>query len=66
MPNAFELAVPLSQLNYTGTDTNTSHEPKNFDVEYVAELARIQLTPDEIKTFEFSVGAGARARRKTE
>jgi aspartyl-tRNA(Asn)/glutamyl-tRNA(Gln) amidotransferase subunit C len=25
---------------------------KNFDVEYVAELARIQLTPDEIKTFE--------------
>ena len=25
---------------------------KNFDVEYVAELARIKLTPDEIKIFE--------------
>jgi aspartyl-tRNA(Asn)/glutamyl-tRNA(Gln) amidotransferase subunit C len=25
---------------------------KDFDVEYVAELARIKLTPDEIKTFE--------------
>ena len=25
---------------------------ENFDVEYVAELARIKLTPDEIKTFE--------------
>ena len=25
---------------------------KNFDVEYVAELARIKLTPDEIKVFE--------------
>jgi aspartyl-tRNA(Asn)/glutamyl-tRNA(Gln) amidotransferase subunit C len=26
--------------------------PKNFDVEYVAELARIKLTLEEIKTFE--------------
>jgi aspartyl-tRNA(Asn)/glutamyl-tRNA(Gln) amidotransferase subunit C len=26
--------------------------PKNFDVQYVAELARIKLTPEEIKTFE--------------
>jgi aspartyl-tRNA(Asn)/glutamyl-tRNA(Gln) amidotransferase subunit C len=25
---------------------------KNFDIEYVAELARIKLTPDEIKIFE--------------
>jgi len=25
---------------------------KKFDVEYVAELARIKLTPDEIKIFE--------------
>jgi aspartyl-tRNA(Asn)/glutamyl-tRNA(Gln) amidotransferase subunit C len=25
---------------------------ENFDVKYVAELARIKLTPDEIKTFE--------------
>jgi aspartyl-tRNA(Asn)/glutamyl-tRNA(Gln) amidotransferase subunit C len=25
---------------------------KNFDVQYVAELARIKLTPDEINTFE--------------
>jgi aspartyl-tRNA(Asn)/glutamyl-tRNA(Gln) amidotransferase subunit C len=25
---------------------------ENFDVEYVADLARIKLTPDEIKTFE--------------
>jgi aspartyl-tRNA(Asn)/glutamyl-tRNA(Gln) amidotransferase subunit C len=25
---------------------------KDFDVEYVAELARIQLTSEEIKTFE--------------
>jgi aspartyl-tRNA(Asn)/glutamyl-tRNA(Gln) amidotransferase subunit C len=29
---------------------------KNFDVEYVAELARIKLTPDEIKTFESQLG----------
>jgi aspartyl-tRNA(Asn)/glutamyl-tRNA(Gln) amidotransferase subunit C len=29
---------------------------KNFDVEYVAELARIQLTPDEIKTFNSQLG----------
>jgi aspartyl-tRNA(Asn)/glutamyl-tRNA(Gln) amidotransferase subunit C len=29
---------------------------KNFDVEYVAELARIQLTADEIKTFESQLG----------
>lgn len=25
---------------------------KDFDVEYVADLARIKLTPDEVKTFE--------------
>jgi aspartyl-tRNA(Asn)/glutamyl-tRNA(Gln) amidotransferase subunit C len=25
---------------------------ENFDVEYVAELARIKLTPNEIRTFE--------------
>jgi aspartyl-tRNA(Asn)/glutamyl-tRNA(Gln) amidotransferase subunit C len=25
---------------------------KKFDIEYVAELARIKLTPDEIKIFE--------------
>jgi aspartyl-tRNA(Asn)/glutamyl-tRNA(Gln) amidotransferase subunit C len=25
---------------------------KNFDVQYVAELARIKLTPDEINIFE--------------
>jgi aspartyl-tRNA(Asn)/glutamyl-tRNA(Gln) amidotransferase subunit C len=29
---------------------------KNFDVEYVAELARIQLTPDEIKRFNSQLG----------
>ena len=29
---------------------------KNFDVEYVADLARIKLTPDEIKTFESQLG----------
>jgi aspartyl-tRNA(Asn)/glutamyl-tRNA(Gln) amidotransferase subunit C len=29
---------------------------KNFDVEYVADLARIQLTPDEIKTFNAQLG----------
>jgi aspartyl-tRNA(Asn)/glutamyl-tRNA(Gln) amidotransferase subunit C len=29
---------------------------KNFDVEYVAELARIKLTPDEIKKFESQLG----------
>jgi aspartyl-tRNA(Asn)/glutamyl-tRNA(Gln) amidotransferase subunit C len=29
---------------------------KNFDVEYMAELARIKLTPDEIKTFEAQLG----------
>jgi aspartyl-tRNA(Asn)/glutamyl-tRNA(Gln) amidotransferase subunit C len=28
----------------------------SFDVEYVAELARIQLTPAEIKTFESQLG----------
>ena len=30
--------------------------PKNFDIEYVAELARIKLTPDEIKTFGSQLG----------
>jgi aspartyl-tRNA(Asn)/glutamyl-tRNA(Gln) amidotransferase subunit C len=30
--------------------------PKKFDVEYVAELARIKLTPDEIKTFGSQLG----------
>jgi aspartyl-tRNA(Asn)/glutamyl-tRNA(Gln) amidotransferase subunit C len=29
---------------------------KNFDVEYVADLARIQLTRDEIKTFNSQLG----------
>ena len=29
---------------------------KNFNVEYVAELARIKLTPEEIKTFESQLG----------
>jgi aspartyl-tRNA(Asn)/glutamyl-tRNA(Gln) amidotransferase subunit C len=29
---------------------------KNFDVEYVANLARIQLTPDEIETFNSQLG----------
>ncbi|MBV9298871.1 MAG: Asp-tRNA(Asn)/Glu-tRNA(Gln) amidotransferase subunit GatC [Verrucomicrobia bacterium] len=29
---------------------------KNFDVEYLAELARIKLTPDEIKRFEAQLG----------
>jgi aspartyl-tRNA(Asn)/glutamyl-tRNA(Gln) amidotransferase subunit C len=29
---------------------------KEFDVEYVAELARITLAPDEIKTFESQLG----------
>jgi aspartyl-tRNA(Asn)/glutamyl-tRNA(Gln) amidotransferase subunit C len=29
---------------------------KNLDVEYVAKLARIKLTPDEIKTFESQLG----------
>ena len=29
---------------------------KDFDVEYLAELARIKLTPDEIKTFESQLG----------
>jgi aspartyl-tRNA(Asn)/glutamyl-tRNA(Gln) amidotransferase subunit C len=29
---------------------------KNFDVEYVAELARIKLTPEEVKTFESQLG----------
>ena len=29
---------------------------KNFDVEYVADLARIQLTPDEIETFNSQLG----------
>jgi aspartyl-tRNA(Asn)/glutamyl-tRNA(Gln) amidotransferase subunit C len=28
----------------------------NFDVEYVAELARIKLTPLEIKTFQSQLG----------
>jgi aspartyl-tRNA(Asn)/glutamyl-tRNA(Gln) amidotransferase subunit C len=31
-------------------------DSKNFNVEYVAELARIQLTTDEIKTFESQLG----------
>jgi len=30
--------------------------PKNFDVEYVAELARIKLTPEEIKVFGSQLG----------
>ncbi len=29
---------------------------KDFDVEYVADLARIQLTPGEIKTFDSQLG----------
>ena len=29
---------------------------KNVNVEYVAELARIKLTPEEIKTFESQLG----------
>jgi aspartyl-tRNA(Asn)/glutamyl-tRNA(Gln) amidotransferase subunit C len=29
---------------------------KDFDVEYVAELARIRLTPDEIKRFDSQLG----------
>jgi aspartyl-tRNA(Asn)/glutamyl-tRNA(Gln) amidotransferase subunit C len=29
---------------------------KNFDVQYVADLARIQLTPEEIKTFDSQLG----------
>ncbi len=29
---------------------------KDFNVEYVAELARIKLTPEEIKTFESQLG----------
>ena len=29
---------------------------KNFDVQYVADLARIQLTPDEIETFNSQLG----------
>ncbi len=29
---------------------------KNFDVEYVADLARIKLAPAEIKTFESQLG----------
>ncbi len=28
----------------------------NFDVEYVAELARIKLTPEEIRTFQSQLG----------
>jgi aspartyl-tRNA(Asn)/glutamyl-tRNA(Gln) amidotransferase subunit C len=28
----------------------------NFDVEYVAELARIKLTPEEIETFQSQLG----------
>jgi aspartyl-tRNA(Asn)/glutamyl-tRNA(Gln) amidotransferase subunit C len=42
-----------SHLKLTDTDTSPM---KNFDVEYVADLARIQLTPDEIKTFESQLG----------
>jgi aspartyl-tRNA(Asn)/glutamyl-tRNA(Gln) amidotransferase subunit C len=30
--------------------------PKDFDVEYVAELARIKLTQEEINTFESQLG----------
>jgi aspartyl-tRNA(Asn)/glutamyl-tRNA(Gln) amidotransferase subunit C len=30
--------------------------PTDFDVEYVAELARIRLTPDEIETFRSQLG----------
>jgi aspartyl-tRNA(Asn)/glutamyl-tRNA(Gln) amidotransferase subunit C len=29
---------------------------KKFDVEYVAELARIKLTPEEISTFQSQLG----------
>ena len=36
--------------------TTITMSAKNFDVEYVAELARIKLTPDEIKTFESQLG----------
>ncbi|MEA3146765.1 MAG: aspartyl-tRNA(Asn)/glutamyl-tRNA(Gln) amidotransferase subunit, partial [Verrucomicrobiota bacterium] len=36
--------------------TTITMSSKNFDVEYVAELARIKLTPDEIKTFESQLG----------
>ena len=28
----------------------------NFDVEYMAELARIKLTPEEIRTFQSQLG----------
>jgi aspartyl-tRNA(Asn)/glutamyl-tRNA(Gln) amidotransferase subunit C len=30
--------------------------PTDFDVEYVAELVRIRLTPDEIETFRSQLG----------
>jgi aspartyl-tRNA(Asn)/glutamyl-tRNA(Gln) amidotransferase subunit C len=30
--------------------------PTDFDVEYVAELARIRLTPNEIETFRSQLG----------
>ena len=30
--------------------------PEEFDVEYVAELARIKLTPEEVATFRFQLG----------
>jgi aspartyl-tRNA(Asn)/glutamyl-tRNA(Gln) amidotransferase subunit C len=30
--------------------------PEEFDVEYVAELARIKLTPEEVATFRSQLG----------
>ena len=45
----------LSRRKLTDTGTGTA-QMKNFDVEYVADLARIQLTTDEIKTFNSQLG----------
>jgi aspartyl-tRNA(Asn)/glutamyl-tRNA(Gln) amidotransferase subunit C len=36
--------------------TTITMSSTNFDVEYVAELARIKLTPAEIKTFQSQLG----------
>ena len=36
--------------------TSITMSSTNFDVEYVAELARIKLTPVEIKTFQSQLG----------
>jgi aspartyl-tRNA(Asn)/glutamyl-tRNA(Gln) amidotransferase subunit C len=30
--------------------------PEDFDIEYVAELARIKLTPEEVATFRAQLG----------